>query len=49
MLQGSLIEISVRRRGTILCKTSFSAHPGEILAVIGPNGAGKSTFMIVFE
>lgn len=29
----------------ILTRTSFEAHPGQLVAVIGPNGAGKSTML----
>ncbi|MGN6371655.1 MAG: ABC transporter ATP-binding protein [Solirubrobacteraceae bacterium] len=34
-------------RREALCDLSFSASPGELIAVIGPNGAGKTTLLSI--
>jgi ABC-type multidrug transport system fused ATPase/permease subunit len=37
--------VGVRRGAEIMPRTSFSAAPGEIVAIAGPTGAGKTTLL----
>lgn len=44
MIQTRNINYSIGRK-SILTDISFTASPGELMAIIGPNGAGKTTLM----